>query len=232
MRSRILLLLLAGLLLCPVVRAGDDWKDALKESLKAKYELTKFGGDRLRITQPGTVVVSQKDGIIADLATDFTFTVNKVSAGQVGQASGFAAVVQNKKTSRVFKSGERAYVTKIDVKDNEVHYVLMSCDTYDVNVHGSTKQTRYMSFLNFQFPNNYLASADADAVKKDVDVVFAPETEVKAASTKNVELGQSPEQVEAALGRPDKIVSLGSKKVYVYKDMKIVFMDSKVADVQ
>jgi len=44
-----------------------------------------------------------------------------------------------------------------------------------------------------------------------------------------VALGQTPEQVEAILGR---IVDLGQKKVYVYKDMKIVFVDSKVADVQ
>jgi hypothetical protein len=58
------------------------------------------------------------------------------------------------------------------------------------------------------------------------------EPEVKAASTQSVELGQTPAQVEAILGRPDKIVNLGTKKIYVYKDMKIVFIDEKVADVQ
>ncbi len=47
-----------------------------------------------------------------------------------------------------------------------------------------------------------------------------------------MELGQTPEQVEAILGRPDKTVNLGTKKFYVYKDMKIVFVDDKVADVQ
>ena len=45
-------------------------------------------------------------------------------------------------------------------------------------------------------------------------------------------LGQTPEQVEAILGKPEKIVDLGQKKVYVHKDMRIVFVDSKVADVQ
>lgn len=75
-------------------------------------------------------------------------------------------------------------------------------------------------------------TANADAVKKAVDAVIAPEGEVAAASTKSVELGQSPTQVETILGRPDKIINLGAKKVYVYKDMKIVFVDEKVSDVQ
>lgn len=32
--------------------------------------------------------------------------------------------------------------------------------------------------------------------------------------------------------KPDKIVHLGAKMIYVYKDMKIVFVDEKVSDVQ
>ena len=42
----------------------------------------------------------------------------------------------------------------------------------------------------------------------------------------------TPEQVEAALGKPDKKVNLGAKQIYVYKDMKITFKDGKVSDVQ
>jgi hypothetical protein len=59
-----------------------------------------------------------------------------------------------------------------------------------------------------------------------------PESEAQAASTKSVDLGQTPTQVEAALGKPDKIVNLGSKMIYVYKDMKIIFVEGKVSDVQ
>ena len=57
-------------------------------------------------------------------------------------------------------------------------------------------------------------------------------SELKEASTKTVELEQTPEQVKAILGQPDKIVSLGAKKIFVYKDMKIVFVDERVSDVQ
>jgi hypothetical protein len=33
-------------------------------------------------------------------------------------------------------------------------------------------------------------------------------------------------------GKPDKVIDLGAKKIYVYKDLKITFMDGKVSDVQ
>jgi len=47
-----------------------------------------------------------------------------------------------------------------------------------------------------------------------------------------IEKGQTPEQVRAALGQPEKIVNLGAKQIYVYKDLKITFINGKVFDVQ
>ena len=47
-----------------------------------------------------------------------------------------------------------------------------------------------------------------------------------------IELGQTTDQVVAALGPPSKIVKLGSKEIYVYKDLKVTFVDGKVSDVQ
>jgi hypothetical protein len=35
-----------------------------------------------------------------------------------------------------------------------------------------------------------------------------------------------------ALGQPEKIVNLGTKQIYVYKDLKITFVSGKVSDVQ
>jgi hypothetical protein len=48
----------------------------------------------------------------------------------------------------------------------------------------------------------------------------------------NIALGQSIAQVTGALGQPVRIVDLGTKKIYQYTDMKIVFKDGKVTDVQ
>jgi hypothetical protein len=224
-----LLLAFFTLLVIGTLSAADR---GLEEALKSKYAITKTGMDRARITEPGTVLVIQKDGISADLATDMTFLNNKVRDGQVSQAGGFGAFMQDKKTNRVLKTGEKVYLFKIEVKDDQVRYFIITCDTYDVNLHGSTKQTRYKALLSFEFGKEFLSSASVDDVKKAVDAVIIPEPELKAVSTKSVEMGQTPEQVEAILGRPEKIVNLGPKKIYVYKDMKIVFADGKVADVQ
>lgn len=47
-----------------------------------------------------------------------------------------------------------------------------------------------------------------------------------------IEKGQTPDQVKAALGNPDKIVNLGTKQIFVYKDLKVTFLNGKVSDVQ
>jgi hypothetical protein len=47
-----------------------------------------------------------------------------------------------------------------------------------------------------------------------------------------IQLGMSPDDVQAALGQPDKIVDLGKKQIYVYKDLKVTFLNGKVSDVQ
>jgi hypothetical protein len=47
-----------------------------------------------------------------------------------------------------------------------------------------------------------------------------------------IEKGQTIDQVVAAIGQPDKIVNLGAKQIYVYKDIKVTFLNGKVADVQ
>jgi hypothetical protein len=218
-----------------VVLSTTAWAgnhDVLKDALEAKYQLTKTGVDRIRITQPGTVFIVQKDGISGDLASDMTFLNNKVRDGQIAQAGGFMASMQGKTTSRDLKTGDKVYLFRIDVKDDQVQFFIITCDTYDVNVHGSTKQTRYKAQLSFELGKELLASATPEAVEKAVAAVIMPESEAQAASTKSVDLGQTPTQVEAALGKPDKIVNLGSKMIYVYKDMKIIFVEGKVSDVQ
>jgi hypothetical protein len=53
-----------------------------------------------------------------------------------------------------------------------------------------------------------------------------------AAEPASIEKGMTPDQVEAAMGKPEKKVTLGSKVIYYYKDMKVIFLSGKVSDVQ
>lgn len=47
-----------------------------------------------------------------------------------------------------------------------------------------------------------------------------------------ISIGESSTQVLQALGMPLQMIDLGKKKTYIYKNMKIIFVDDKVSDVQ
>ncbi len=78
---------------------------------------------------------------------------------------------------------------------------------------------------------------DADASEQEVaqDVAGAGASTGAAPAgggQVNISVGQSIDSVTAALGAPVRIIDLGAKKIYTYKDMKIIFMNGKVSDVQ
>ena len=60
----------------------------------------------------------------------------------------------------------------------------------------------------------------------------APAAAAPPAQPQSIDKGSTEDQVIAAFGQPDKIVNLGAKKLYIYKDMKITFVGGKVTDVQ
>ncbi|MEO6816606.1 MAG: hypothetical protein ABI177_07875 [Edaphobacter sp.] len=53
-----------------------------------------------------------------------------------------------------------------------------------------------------------------------------------AGGTPTIAMGQSIEQVTGTMGAPQQIIDLGAKKIYKYPDMKVIFMNGKVSDVQ
>jgi len=59
-----------------------------------------------------------------------------------------------------------------------------------------------------------------------------PQQQQQQAEPAEIKLGMTPDQVEGALGKPDKKVTLGAKQIYIYKDMKVTFNNGKVSDVQ
>lgn len=204
----------------------------LEEALKAEYKLTKTGIDRLRITEPGTIFVIQKEGVYANPSIDLGNVTDKVIDGNVQGPKGFGAAFFSNQNDRSLKVGTTVYVTRIDVRNEDVRFDVITCDTSDVNVKGNTRNVRFSATLAFEFSGAFLEAADAKVVKKAVDAVLLPQSEVQAAQTRTVELGQTPDQVKAILGAPDKVVNLGTKEIFVYKDMKVIFQDGKVADVQ
>ena len=65
--------------------------------------------------------------------------------------------------------------------------------------------------------------------------VAAPPPPPPAAPTgppPTITIGESSTQVLQAMGMPQQMIDLGKKKTYVYKNMKVIFVDDKVSDVQ
>jgi len=73
------------------------------------------------------------------------------------------------------------------------------------------------------------ASQEADRAEQDVvnQVPGGP-----SAPPATITLGLSVDEVEARLGKPRDIADLGAKKIYVYRDLKVTFMNGKVTDIQ
>jgi hypothetical protein len=71
-----------------------------------------------------------------------------------------------------------------------------------------------------------------DQVKQEDNNNGVPDPNNPSNTPVQISLGQTTEEVVAALGSPKRIVNLGAKKIYVYSDLKITFTDGKVTNVE
>lgn len=160
-------------------------------------------------------------------------------------------------TTHLFQVGDKVYPTKIDVNvaKDTVSVGIVACDTCN-----KTDPTTYnKALVVFQFPKGSLVKAGAGEVEDIIGQVLSITDDAQQggdqggggqqqggqeqggqqqaqaqpqAEPQTIEKGQTPDQVQAAMGKPDKIVNLGAKQIYVYKDLKVTFLNGKVSDVQ
>ena len=250
--------LIAGFSTASVLAAQDQAGRAnIERGLQANYMPTKLAGvgDRLRFTQLGTVLVIQLDGMGASPVTEFTFG-NNYKDGRIKRSLA-GSLIHQAENVRDLRAGDRVYLLKTEVKDTGVVFNVQTCDSCD----GSPADLAQMPFraaLTFQYPKGYWNNTSYAQIQQAIGAVFAfangpdtstqPNPEPVAPSGAQVAqqppppppqqepvkigLGQTADQVVAGLGQPDKVVDLGSKKIYIYKDLKITFVDGRVSDVQ
>jgi len=225
-------------------------QSSLADQLKAQYKVAKVGMDSngFAITYPGTVLVIQKGGILGVPPANPAMAPSTYKDGELKAPNAFATAMV-KQVSRYLTVGEKVYVIKLDVnsKSDKVTLTIVECDSCN-NVQ---QPAMYKSAVNFQFPKGYLDKADASQIQDVISQVLAPDSAPAAndqqqpqaqqqqpadppppAEPPTIQIGQSIDEVKAALGTPQRIVDLGKKQIYVYKDLKITFIDGKVADVQ
>ena len=231
---RVLLIATVAATTIPLTAFGAPNSRAMREALVADYPLTKVGvvmfkTDYNRITQPCVILAVRLPGIYADVANTQDAIVNTNFAnGQVSQATGFAAAFgSNTGHSRTLNPNEKVYVTDILVKRDAVQLELL---TVDVTTLADGLGTRYRAELNVKIPG--IDAMTPEDVKKAIDTVIADPAVASAVQSKTVKLGMSADDVKQSLGNPDKIVDLGAKLVFIYRDMKVILIDGKVSDVQ
>jgi hypothetical protein len=188
-----------------------------------------------------------------------TYSGGRLSEGIYGvhqKLQGFGSMIGHPPPQTVqgrhFVTGEKFWVTSIAVQPDGVLFNLFSDPYQDI---------RYYSQLKFIYPKGSNLSPDQvlnlvaevltvqadDSAKSDDSgnqqqaaggdanqqpaAAEAPAA-APAAPPATVEIGQTPDQVTAILGQPDKILNLGPKQIYVYKDLKVTFVKGKVTDAQ
>ncbi len=168
----------------------------------------------------------------------------------------FAPTQSEGQTTRLFRKGDKVYPTKIDVKLDKDMVVLgiVACDTCN----NTDPPIWTKANVEFQFPKGSLAKASAGDIEDTIGQLLAisddaqqaqgadqqggqqqaqqqgaPQQQQPAeAEPQTIQMGMTTDQVQAAMGKPTKMVNLGPKQIYVYKDLKVTFVNGKVVDVQ
>ena len=238
----------------------------LQKKLEGQYKLTKPTDDKTDIVTAGSILILQKDKLLmfpttTQIPPQNTYKDGKLSSGaygahqsiqKFGSLIGHAPPSQLQTQGRNFVTGEKFWVTKIDVQVDGVVFTFFTDAIQDV---------RYYSTLKFVYPKGATPSTDqvmstvAEVLKVQPDddakaddkggdqqqaggdanqqqPAAAEQPAADAPPPATVEIGQTVDDVIGILGQPTKIINLGIKQIYVYKDLKVTFIKGKVTDAQ
>jgi hypothetical protein len=267
----------------------DPAHEAIQKKLESEYQLTKTTDDKSDIVTAGSVLVLHKDKVTMVAATSATNPcMNTYKDGKIVQSKtcGANETAQKAKkwgsmipglsslgstpsaSSRNFVSGEKFWLTKIDVRSTGI---ILNFFTDAIN------DTRYIGALTIPF--GAVAPSPDEALKAVAEVITvapaddsansgsgdqqqqaapqkggqkpAPPQQAAApppqpaaapppldipppppADPVEIKIGQTTDQVIAALGQPVRKAKTATREIYFYKDLKVTFVNGKVKDVE
>jgi hypothetical protein len=272
-----------------VLNAEEQGRDNIQRKLEGYYQLTKTTDDKSDIVTAGSVIVLHKDKVLMVAATSTANPcMNTYKDGRIVAAKACGVGEKIKKFGRFipgssapsiqtrnFVSGEKFWVTKIDVRNNGVVFDFFT---------DAINDTRYIAALTIPF--GAFTPSPEEALKVVQEVITVDDTgdakEAKGGSQQGapqgaqqappaapaqvaapvqasaqatpapaeappppieapppppadpveIQVGQTPEQVVAALGQPLRKAKTSTKEIYFYKDLKVTFVNGKVKDVE
>ena len=176
--------------------------------------------------------------------------------GSLMSHSGTGATVQ----TRTFVAGEKFWVTKISVHDDGVVLELISDPISDVRYYSTLKfpfpkgslppveqiDSSVAEVIKVQPADDTAsdtkksdpASASAPVATAPPPAAMAPiappppPADTPPPAPKTIALKQTKEEVIANFGQPTKVIKLATKEIDYFADMKVTFINNKVADVQ
>jgi len=225
----------------------------LLEQLNAQYKRVKMGADSggVVVVDPGTLLAVQKGGVLSVPWAALALCPAKFQDNSLHPSAGFCAGMV-KSVSKYYQKGDKVYPVKIDVSLDKakISFTVVSCDSCN----GVNPPTSMKGEVVFQFAKGYLEKANVGEVEDTIGQVFSissddqqgqgdeanqqqgqqqPEqAQQQQAEPQTIQLGMTTDQVQAALGKPEKIFNVGPKQIYTYKDVKVTFLNGKVSDVQ
>jgi len=221
----------------------------LRQMLQSHFTVTKLAPNQMDIVTAGSVMVLHKDGVLmcsvsvpGGVSYAATSTYKDGAVSHSIEPSDAPKAMPNgvryvqprvncgRVPSRTGMSGDKYWITKayVDMGNDRVVFRLYS-DPYD--------DVRYWGELQVLFPKGSIPTPDQ--LLNTISEVLTVQSDDAAAAQpqpapqpKTVLKGDSIDQVVATLGKPEKILQVDTKQIYVYKALKITFLDGKVSDIQ
>lgn len=221
-QQRILVAIAALLLATPVMAQTAKQKDALASALNASYSFTtsKDTGSVYAVRVGGFSMSSDP------MTYEPEYTIRSTRPLRTHLATVFATLGQH--TTREVKAGEAFYLTSVDVDQNYLRFHLRSVDLHTVVERGRSYREQFALALKFPLAHGAIANMTAADVHAMVDPILSP----GSGDSQRIHLGQSPEEVADRLGAPTREIALDHKRILVFHDIKVAFVDDKVADIQ
>jgi len=242
-----------------LVKMGSDSSGAAVTEEGTLLEVKKGGILGSPYKNNTTRTATYQDGTIH--STDTVGKVKGISdkfCGIMHKCPTTPDAANNEAVTKLFKIGDKVYPSKVDVNldKDQVTMGIIACDSCN-----KTDPPTYNKVnMVFQFAKGTLAKASAGDVEDTIGQVFAisdsssdqaqgdqggqqqagqqgggqqggGQQAQQQQQPQSIQMGMTIDQVVAAFGQPEKMVNLGPKQLYVYKDMKVTFINGRVMDV-
>ncbi len=246
----------------PLSASAADAASGVVTAIEKKYAVTETTSDFAQITRDGTTLEMKCVGVYSAPTSLLVKPENKVQDGKLQSPGSLTRILWTKSGAHILQTGDKVFVTKIESKPegsgDSLRFTLLTVDYVDVA--GSAEKKRYEALVSFRFKKGYLDETPPEQVEQEIETVLAPHVDepppVKEAATRppaapvpvqqavaapapapqgpppTISIGESSTEVLQAMGMPQQMVDLGKKKTYIYKNMKIIFVNDKVSDVQ